>query len=63
MDQPRESESPLTEVTPLREVPRPPQHCGQSMKRLSSPSPLGGVSSVWVCRKECGAQIREERQA
>jgi len=49
----------LQEVKSLREVPRPPEHCGVPMRRMTSATHEGMVT-VWVCSKDCGRQIREK---
>lgn len=50
----------LSEVTPLREVPRPPEHCGVPMRRMTGFTATGGTRPTYVCAKECGAQIKGE---
>lgn len=49
----------LTEVAPLREVPRAPECCDRPMRKLQSVSAAtGSLITVWSCGS-CGAQRRD----
>ncbi len=52
-------ETQMQEVQPLREVPRVPIHCDVPMRKLAGIGHKGTPRTVWVCAKECGAQIME----
>lgn len=48
----------LTEVQPLREVPRDPTCCDRPMTKMQNASPsTGKMITVYVCGK-CSAQLR-----
>lgn len=49
----------LKEVARVREVPRTPEHCGSPMRKMQNVSPSGALKTVYVCAKDCGAQVRE----
>jgi len=49
----------LRAVTPLREVPTVPVHCGRPMRKFSGVS-LGRVVFVYICAAECGHQEKVE---
>jgi hypothetical protein len=46
--------APMQEVKKLSEPVHPATHCGVPMRKLSHPSTLGGLNTVFVCAKECG---------
>ena len=58
-DRTSEEAEKLREVKPLREPARPMIHCGVPMRKMQSPGVMGGVRTVWICAKQCGAQIMD----